>query len=475
MNTVSKRFFLTVLAVGALLIGALSVGLDFYVSSQGVRKRLEEAAQRKMGLPVKIGGMHYSLWSGLRATGVTLAAGAPGAEPSSLSLPSVSARMALWPLFSGRVVVKRLVFTGPSLVLAQNAEGRWQWPLGAIKSPPEHAKHPKHGSKGFKGEVGIRAVRIENARFFFVDKKGRNLGILEGVTVECLRTTLGKAEGNIAVERVTLRNGLTLEAFHSPFLFNDDSLSLSPMDARLAEGSVGGRATIGTAHGQPPFTVDLNFAGVNLNQLMTELGESKKNGMAGTLHGSLDLCGLAGEKKSVQGTGYARLRGARMDQIPLLQLIGSALQMDVSDMELRQAQLDLRVGEEKVFVDSLVMESPNISLNAKGTSAFDGKLDLAARMAINARLSRQLPGWVAANFQPVPGGDWRDIGFGVTGTLARPETDLLQMMVGQKLGNQFMNLLQSVTGKHKKKPGDKKNPEPSPAQEEGAAQPSATP
>ena len=134
------------------------------------------------------------------------------------------------------------------------------------------------------------------------------------------------------------------------------------------------------------------------------------------------------------------------------------------------------MGQEKVFVDSLVMESPSIGLTAKGTSAFDGKLDLAARLALNPKLSRRLPGWVDANFQPVPGGDWRDIGFAVTGTLARPETDLLQVMVGRKLGDQFMNLLQSVTGRHKKKSGEKKapQPEPSPAQGE-EPQPAATP
>jgi len=456
-----------------LLLGALSVGLDFYVSSQRVHQRLEAAAQRKMGLPMKIGGVHYSLWSGLRATGITLAFGSPGAEPSSLSLPSVSARMALWPLFSGRVVVKGLVFTEPSLVLAQRAEGGWQLPMGEVKSPAQHAKH---SSKGSKRQIEIQAARIENARLCFVDKKGKQLGVLEGVTVDCPSATPGKAAGNIAVEKVTLNNGLTLKAFHSPFTFNGRSLSLSPMDARLAEGSVRGTATLGTAPGQAPFTLDLNFDAVHLNQLMSELGESKKSRMAGALQGSLDLYGFVGEKKSIQGSGFMRLRGARMDQIPLVQLVGSALQMDVSDMELRQAQLDLRVDEETVFVDSLVVESPSISLSAKGTSAFDGKLDLAARMALNAKLSRQLPGGVAANFQAVPGGDWRDIGFTVTGRLARPETDLLQVMVGQKLGNQFLNLLQSVTGKHKKKSSDKKKTEPPPAQEaEGTPQPAETP
>jgi AsmA-like C-terminal region len=162
-----------------------------------------------------------------------------------------------------------------------------------------------------------------------------------------------------------------------------------------------------------------------------------------------------------------------MEQIPLVQLIGSVLQMDVKDIELKQAQLDLRAGEGKVFVDSLVMEASNASLTAKGTTTFEGKLDLAARLAVDSKLSRKLPGWVDANFQPVPGGDWRDIAFAINGTLAKPQTDLVQVMVGQKLGNQFMNLLQSLTGKSKKKSGDKKKtqPEPTPTTEDSEAEP----
>ena len=480
MNTVSKRFLIAVIAACALLLGALCASLDFYVGSSAARERLETAAQRTLGLPVKIGAVHYNFWSGLRATGITADAGSTPAGPSSLSLPSVSAQMAFWPLFSGRVVVRRLVFNEPSLILAQNPDGGWKLPLAKPADAPDKApKKPSErgGPKGFKPEFSIRLLKVENARLRFVEKGGKNLCVLKGVTGKVALETPGKAAGHLAEQRTTLHNGLTLEAFRAPFTWEADRLTLSPLAARLAEGSVGGAATLGTTPGQPSFTLDLKFDGVKLNRLLAELGEGKQNRKAaGTLHGNLDLYGLAGQKKSIQGTGQARLRGGRMEQIPLVQMIGNALQMEVSDIELRQAQLDLRVGEEKILVDSLVMESPSIGLTAKGTSAFDGKLDLAARLALNPKLSRRLPGWVDANFQPVPGGDWRDIGFAVTGTLARPETDLLQVMVGRKLGDQFMNLLQSVTGRHKKKSGEKKapQPEPSPAQGE-EPQPAATP
>ena len=464
--------------MGALLICALSVGLNYYVGSRGALEQLEARAQGVLGLPVKIGGMHYNLWSGLKVNDITVRDEASG---SSISLPMVSAQMAFGPLLSGRFVLRHLVVNELSLVLVQSADGGWQFPPS--KPAKEFVKVPQkpeeHGaSKGFKPEFSIQLVKLESARLRFVEKSGKDLAVLEGVTGRVALENPGKALGNIAVQKVILSNGVVIEAFRTPFTWEGNRLALSPMDARLAEGSIGGEATVGTASGQPPFTLDLHFDGVNIERLMKELGEDKNRRMGGILLGNLDLYGVVGQKKNIGGAGYIRMRGAKMEQIPLVQMISGVLQMQENDVELKQAQLDLRVGEEKVFVDSLVLESSSMSLSAKGTSAFDGKLNLAARLALNPRVSRQLPGWVDANFQPVSGSDWRDIGFAVTGTLARPHTDLPQVMVGQKLGNQFMNLLQSITGKQKKKSSDKKKPEPEVSgaqEEEGAAQPGATP
>jgi len=236
---------------------------------------------------------------------------------------------------------------------------------------------------------------------------------------------------------------------------------------------------VGTKRGHQPFTLDLLFDGVNLNRL---LAESRRDGQtpqrsAGVLHGNVDLYGTAGDTKSIRGLGQLQLRNGRMEQFPLLQMIGKVLSIEeLKDVELRQAQLDLRADEGKVFVDSLVLESPNLQLTATGTSGWDGVLALAARLNINAKVRRQLPGWVDANFQPAPGGgDHREIAFSIGGSLARPNTDLMQVMVGHKVGDQLLNLWKSLTAKPKKKTDDKKKTPDTPVPAEETVQPGATP
>lgn len=480
MNKLSKRILL-VTATGTVLIALLFVALDIYVGSRRVRTRLESTLSKEFGAPVKVGGLHYSLWSGLRASGLTVAVtGTDGSAQSTLVVPEASAHVAICALFSHCVVVKRLVIAEPTLVLGQNRDGSWNLPLGKREamagSLPQ--KSPQTGKRS-STECRIRDVRMKNATLRFVDREGVTLGLLEGVNVKCPHGVLGDFEGSFSIGRATFHDGVSLDGVSSPFSVSGGFLSFPQLDARLAGGSVRGSGKVALTSGHPPFTLDLLFDGVDINQLLTALGEEHVGQRTeGTVNGCIDLYGSLGKKKSLAGTGQVRVRGGRMEQIPLLQLIGKVLSIsELTNLELQQAQLDLRAAEGKLHVDSLVLESPNLSIAATGTSSFDGKLDLAARLFINPKIGRQLPNSVESNFQPVPGSDRRVLGFRVTGTLARPETDLMRVLVGQKYESQMMDLWRTLTGKQKKKPGDKKKPEPevSPTQDSDMAPDSAPP
>ena len=477
MNNVLKRFLLAALAAGLVLAWLVDIGLNWYAGSGGVRAQAEQALSREWGAPVKIGSLQYGFWSGFRATGIRLETEGENAgssrAASSLSIPAISAKIAWWPLFAGRVVVKRLVFKEPELVWVQGADGGWPLPLPA--KPAASAKHPpKDGETSgekpahSKIEFQVRTVKLQKAAFRFMGQDGKPVATLDGVTVQCPLIDLANIAGPASVEKAALRDGLTLSAFAAAFTFAEGKLSVSPMSARLAGGSVRGACTLLFPAGYAPlFTLDLLFDGVSLRELQADMGVSEDaRRTEGTLHGNLDIYGRTDKARSIRGFGQLRLHGGRMQQVPLLQSIGKCLPIEeLQNLELRQAQLDLRASEGKIFVDSLVMESPNLGLTAKGAGDFEGRLDLAARLAINPKVSRQLPGWVESNFQPVPGSDRRDIGFAVRGTLSRPETDLVEALMGQKYGSQFMNLWQSLTGKHKKKGQKKAESEGAPAEE----------
>jgi len=477
----SKRFLIS---AGILAGAAILLGLDLYAGSKEVRTCLETALKRELGVPVRFSSLHYTLWGGLTGYDVECNFGPMGTEGgtgSTLTIPSVSASVGWLPLLSGRVVINKLLFKAPLLTWTQGKDGMWNpvpqkppCPLAppvakaspsATESPtPEgpHKPHKKTREHGPKRplEFRIEAIKVENATLRFIDHQGRPTVTFEGANVY-LRDP-EKPEGTVAVAKTTLREGLVIDGFAAPFSFQKGGIALAPIDARIAQGTIRGSATLQPTQDLPLFTLDLLFDGVSLNGLLTQFGEEQTAERAtGTMQGSLDLYGAVGQKRSIQGIGQLKLRESRVEQVGILEAIGKILQIEeLREMQLHNAQLDLRAAEGKVFIDSLVVESANMSLAANGTSEWDGKLNLAARLAVGPKISRQLPGWMDAGFQPVPGRSFREIAFNIKGTVSHPSTDLLPVLMGQKYGTQFLNLWQSLTGKGKKKPVDKKKPEP---------------
>jgi hypothetical protein len=85
------------------------------------------------------------------------------------------------------------------------------------------------------------------------------------------------------------------------------------------------------------------------------------------------------------------------------------------------------------MIDELLLASPNIRLSAKGTMDFHGKLDLGSRLAINDRIRDQLFGGMRESFRQSDEPGYAAVDFQVTGTLARPKTNLMGKLVGRDL------------------------------------------
>lgn len=470
MNKLSKRFLIGGGTAAALAV-ATAVAMDLYAGSQAVRERAESELSKKLGAPAKIGSLHFNFWSGLVARDVAVTPPVEGGG-SSLAIPRVSAAVSWLPLFSHRFEILRLVFTGPVLTLAQDSGGRWN--LEAPKPPsaaPETAPAPSPGPSAAPAAPGkpkkprfdfvIKAARIENGTLRWIDREGKSAAVVEGIAVECPGGVRGDSEGRLSVRKAVFDNGWTFEELKTPFVRKGRSLTLPDLSVRLGGGTVRGKLAVTDLKKDVPFTLDLQAEGVELRQLQIQVqGEQPSCKTVGTLNGTLDIYGLTGRKKSVAGTAHARVHNGRMSQVPLLQTIGKALGIEeLTCLELRQAQLDLRAGEGKIYVDSLVMESPNLSLTAAGTSSWGGKLALDARLAASPKVTRQLPRAVETNFQPVPGaGDRKALAFHINGTVEHPQTDLMRVLVGQKIESELINVFRALTGKPKKNASPQASP-----------------
>ena len=107
----------------------------------------------------------------------------------------------------------------------------------------------------------------------------------------------------------------------------------------------------------------------------------------------------------------------------------------------------MTIRDQRVLVDDIILRSDNLILRGKGPVRFSGKMSLDAQLLFNLKLQNQLKGVLGKNLVDSEDPEYRQIPFTVTGRIDNPKTDLLDKLigakVGQDVGGMLMNILRS--------------------------------
>jgi hypothetical protein len=223
----------------------------------------------------------------------------------------------------------------------------------------------------------------------------------------------------------------------------------------------------------------VKFRNVSASEIVAEAGGSK--GMVqGSLDGMLEASGKTADPNALTGTGEISLRDGQLQQYSLLVALGQILQIEeLTQLRLNQAAAKYHLSPGVVNVDELVLRSPNIRLSATGTIGFDGKLRLESELAIDEKIRGRLFQPMRDNFQPISEPGYSAIAFHVGGTIDRPNSNLLERMVGRDIKDFVSGLFGGKKSKKKKPaettPGESGLPTPGPAATVDLASPAATP
>jgi uncharacterized protein involved in outer membrane biogenesis len=204
-----KRLFKTISILGVLLIAvvvaavAVLSSLDFN-DYKGV---IAEEAKKATGRDLKISGdlkLNISLTPSLYVDGVTFANAPWGSRPDMVTLKRLEAEVALLPLLSSKVDVKRVVLIGLDLLAETDKQGRGNWQFGAADGKPAASAETSSGGGNLPL---VRKVRIKDLRVTYRD----------GRTGEQTRLTLPSldlgADGIDAPLRIALQGDVNGEDF----------------------------------------------------------------------------------------------------------------------------------------------------------------------------------------------------------------------------------------------------------------------
>ena len=446
------------LGLGALLVVIVfgSICLHGYVQSARSQERIQAQLSHALGMPLKLTNTSFSPWSGVRITGITI----PQGNTNFLEAGSFNASYRLLPLLVGKFTIPEISVDAPKLVWKQDAKGKWRLPkLEKPPSAPAETTEPKPESAKKEGGpvLDITRLQIKGGAVQLLDREGKCTLACTGVNVTCTTLTETRIEGIADIGHLVWAESLVLEKVRTPFIWNAGELTLPELTATLAGGPLRGKFK-----GQPkaenaPFEASFNFDQADLDRMATDAGW-KPGQASGIGSGQLTVQGDLDNLERATGPGQFQIRDGRFKQLELFQIIGKALDIrELSDLRLKDGGGEFHLGDKKVHVEKMTLRALHLQLGAKGTVGFDQKVDLAAQLGLEEDLLKQLPDLLRESFGKSVNGQ-RTLGFKVAGTTDKLRTNLLDQLIGQKVGRQFDDLLTGLFG-GKNKDDEKKKKE----------------
>jgi len=450
------------IALGAFaVIGLLLLlGLNLYVQSPGTQAHIQEELSKALNLPLVITNTSLTPWSDLRINGIAV----PTEHGNFLEATSFTAKYKLLPILQKRLVIYDMRFENPKIVWAQNEKGKWKLPQLA-KAPKEASelseqrkeKKKKSGKDEF--QVVLDRFKITGGSAEFIDKQGKRVALFTDVAMDYTTIREDRLEGVARVGRINYADTFFFDDVRTPFKYADGQFSLPSLEATFAGGPATAEFQLEPRPSKSPFVLRMQFENVDVAKLSSDAGWASGRA-TGTLRGTFEMAGLSGALDKSKGKGELALTNGTLRQMDLLQTLGEVLQLDeLIQLRITSGTASFHFENEKVEVERIALQSPDLKLSAQGVARFNRKLDLDARLSVDDRTLKRRAAFVRQLFAAADENGEHAIDFKIIGTIDKPKTDLAEKLLGRSLGDQFENVVSRLFGFGKKKDEEKKKDE----------------
>lgn len=473
MQRVAKLVILIVLGC-VLFAGLALLVVNIYVQKAHTQARIEDKLSKALGLPLKLRHVSFTPWGGLSLCDVHTpqdpSMAAPG-RSDFMQAQGIHSHVEFLPLLKRHVVLERLTIEEPRITWRQDGQGKWRLPNGLPDLPPATIasgavapQAPEPVSPTLPSEPLIESpvspapfdfllkqIVMRSGSFGFFTSSWEPIAEFGGVDLEVPAFDPLDLRGLVSSSSATFRGALFLQNVRAPFHYRPDELRLEQLEADLAGGRVCAKLLLRPDEAKVPFSAELKLEHADANRLVEEACGSADR-ISGSLSGDIALTGLMADTESINGRGRMVLSEGRINNAKFLAALGKAMRIEeLVDPVFQQAVVDFRVAEQRIYLEDLVLHSANLTVRANGFINFERQLELKVLLTVNERISRHLPKFVLANFEPGSAPDLMSVSFDVGGTLEKPRSNLLERIIGQKVENEVQNLFQRLFLSPKKK------------------------
>ena len=451
VERISRMTLLVIVGVAGLVgLGLLAINL--YVQSPGTQVRLREIVSENLGYPVSVFRISFTPWHGFHLEDVVIQD--PSANYPLLKAEDLWIQCNYLPLLRRKLIVRQVYLSGAEIRIPTTArldpEAETDKPaapesvteFGSKSVPPSIAKTDTTGSRSKKTVlagnhipgnlwVEIRKFKIRHGTIYLLGAKGiptATLRDIEGSVQSHKSQYLGK----VRIASAALADSINAEEISSPVKCSNGELSLENITAQISGGEIHGNFRADLTNSDLPYRLYFEMTGVNINEIVSRAGGILDRAH-GILQGSFQLAGCMRDPSLASGDGSLEIKTAYLDQYPMLKALGRWTQIDeLQRLDLERALSKFSVVGQDIKVDSVQLISKNCQVVLWGTVQSAQKLDLNGRLTVSQFLSQKIPNELEENFAKSKDGESRYLDFQITGSVLKPQTDLVDRIIGDK-------------------------------------------
>ena len=426
---------LAVVVVGAVaLLGVALFVLARYLDSDAFRRAAVAAAQETLGASVTVGELQVSLFSGATFRQVVVG-NPPGLPGEMLRAEALIVRPRLWPLLRRRLEIAEVRLDAPTVTLARNEHGEWSFER--LVSRPSSAPAAGASTGGTEtlppipipSALDVVVPRLALSRGTLVVARERR-GPLVGATGIEVMTSLSRVggalagQGQLAIASLKVAERVEVRELTAPLRFGGGDLTLDPLRGQLAEGTLGGQATVRLT-GSARYAVSVDLKNARAESLLAALGG---RGLSGRLEARANLTGTG---EGATGEGHAEIRDGRLHDFPVLGAVAAALDLPLlRDLRFQEGAIDFVLAGDVLRTPVVRFVSGDVRILGKGEILLrTGELAHQFTLLVPPAALRRAPREMRAAFTPRPDG-LAGVDFRVWGPYRSPRTDLQDRVLG---------------------------------------------
>jgi hypothetical protein len=419
---------LVVVLLGAVaLLGAGLFALSRYLDSEGFRRAAIGAAQEALGAPVTVGQFDVSLFSGAILRQVVVGS-PPGLPGEIVRADALVVRPRFLPLLRRRLEIAEIRLDAPVVTLTRSDGGEWSFERLAARAsgaPPAGTPAGPAAPVPAPAPTGLDVIvpRLAISRGALVAVRDGKEPVVRAEGIE-LATSLARVagavsgQGELTVASLRLANRVEVRALAAPLRFGAGELILAPVSGQLADGVLGGEATVQLA-GPGRYRVRLELRDARAETFLAALGSRN---LTGRLQAMATFTGTA---EGASGEGHAEIRDGQLVDFPVLGSVAAALNLPLlRDLRFDEGAIDFTLAGDVLRTPVVRFIARDVKILGKGEVLLrSGTLAHELTLLVPPAVVRRAPREMRTAFTERPDG-LMGVDFRVWGPYHSPRTDL---------------------------------------------------